>query len=170
MTTEYLLNREMEHVLAVLTPANALVMRVCLRTGLRVSDVLNLKAAQLKNRFWVTESKTGKKRMVGLPSDLIEAILSHSGRSVWAFPGSGRKNTPRTRQAVWKDVKRAQWAFRLPLNIGPHSARKVYAVELMKKYGDIARVQKALRHDRDSTTALYAMADRLLETKRKPNR
>jgi site-specific recombinase XerD len=71
----------------------------------------------------------------------------------------------RTRQSVWKDVKRASRAFRLPQNVGPHSARKYYAVELMKKYGDIARVKKVLCHRFESTTLLYAMADRLLEAK-----
>lgn len=47
MTTEYLLNREVGHVLAALTPANALVMRVCLHTGLRVGDVLALRTIDL---------------------------------------------------------------------------------------------------------------------------
>lgn len=43
MTTEYLLNEQMEHVLSALTPSNCLVMRVCLHTGLRVGDVLALR-------------------------------------------------------------------------------------------------------------------------------
>ena len=59
MTTEYLLNREVEHVLAALTPSNRLVVRVSLHTGLRVSDVLALRTEQLKPSFWVKESKTG---------------------------------------------------------------------------------------------------------------
>ena len=41
MTTEYLLNEQMEHVLSALTPSNRLVMRVCLHTGLRVGAVLD---------------------------------------------------------------------------------------------------------------------------------
>ena len=165
MKTEYLLNKELEHVLSALMPSNALAMRVSLRTGMRISDVLSLKRLQLKNRFWVTEAKTGKRRMVGLPSDLIEAILRASEGSEWCFPHRDKKSRHRTRQAVWRDVKRAAKAFRLPQNIGPHSARKFYAVELMNKYGDISRVRKALAHDRESTTMIYAMADRLLENK-----
>ncbi len=47
MTTEYLLNEQMEHVLSALTPSNRLVMRVCLHTGLRVGDVLALRTEQL---------------------------------------------------------------------------------------------------------------------------
>ena len=43
--------------------------------------------------------------------------------------------------------------------VAPHSMRKVYAVDLMRKYGDIAKVQKALAHDRIEVTMLYALAD-----------
>ena len=54
MTTEYLVWREMEHVLAALTPANRLVCRVCVATGLRVGDVVALRTAQLLPQFCST--------------------------------------------------------------------------------------------------------------------
>lgn len=163
MKTEYLLNREVDYVLAALTPSNRLVCQVCLHTGLRVSDVLRLKTEQLKPRFWVTEQKTGKRRMVGLPAPLLEAIRRQAG-TVWAFPGVNPLKH-RTRQAVWKDVKRASVAFRLPQNVGVHSFRKVYAVDLMQKYGDIERVRRSLNHGSQTTTMIYAMADGLLTAK-----
>ena len=62
MTTEYLLSEQMEHVLAALTPQNALIMRTLLHTGMRLSDVLALKTAQLRPSGWYTEGKTGKRR------------------------------------------------------------------------------------------------------------
>ncbi len=162
--TEYLLDREVEAVLRALTPSNALVCQVSLHTGLRIGDVLALRTEQIKPRFWVTESKTGKRRMVGLPEELRKQILLQAG-SVWAFPGrSGEK--PRTRQAVWKDVKRAAKAFRLPQNVAPHSFRKVYAVDLLEQYGDIKKVQRALNHGSETTTMIYAMAAELLKAKR----
>lgn len=164
MTTEYLLDREVSHVLAALMPQNRLIFRVILRTGARISDVLSLKTEQIKPSFWYTETKTGKRRRMGLGEDLCAEILAQAGE-VWAFP-SPRSSGHKTRQAVWADVKRAQKAFRLPQNIGTHSARKVYAVHLMKRYGDIAKVRKALNHSSDSTTAIYAIADMLLEAKR----
>lgn len=163
MKTEYLLNREVDYVLAALTPSNRLVCQVCLHTGLRVSDVLRLRTEQLRPRFWVTEQKTGKRRMVGLPAPLLEAIRRQAGE-VWAFPGVNPLKH-RTRQAVWKDVKRAAVAFRLPQNVGVHSFRKVYAVDLMQKYGDIERVRRALNHGSLTTTMIYAMADGLLTAK-----
>lgn len=161
--TEYLLNREVEHVLAALTPSNALVCRVCLHTGLRVGDVLSLKTEQIKPRSWVTEQKTKKRRLIGLPEELRDAILQQAGE-VWAFPGRG-KTGHRTRQAVWKDVKRAAKAFRINQNVAPHSFRKVYAVELYERYGDLKKVQHALNHGSETTTVIYACAAQLLRAK-----
>lgn len=186
--TEYLLNREVERVLAALTPVNALVMRVMLHTGLRVGDALNLKFP-LREQMWITEQKTGKRRHIGLPRPLIDEIgrqaryyiPQHLRRYInaepprgmaplWAFPSPRDFERHRTRQAVWKDVKRAARAFRLPANAGTHSARKIYAVGLLRKYGDLERVRRALNHSDDSVTAIYAMADRLLEARLEKSR
>lgn len=161
--TEYLLRREVGHVLAALTPRNRLIAQVCLHTGLRVGDVVSLKTSQIKRMFVVREAKTGKVRRVGLPDSLARQVLAQAGPE-WAFPGSG-KTGHQTRQAVWKDIKRAAKAFRLPQNVGPHSLRKVYAVELLAKYGDLQRVQRALNHSDQAVTLIYAMADRLLDAK-----
>lgn len=163
MTTEYLLNRELQHVLAALTPSNALVIKTILRTGLRVSDVLALKPQDLKPQMWVTEGKTRKRRQVGLGTELVAELRAQAGQH-WVFPGRDPKRH-RTRQAVWYDVKRASRAFRLPQNVGTHSVRKMYAVELLSRYGDVQRVQRALQHDRLTTTLVYAMADKLLQAK-----
>jgi site-specific recombinase XerD len=105
---------------------------------------------------------------VGLPEPLLTDIKNQAG-GVWAFE-SAKTGRPQTRQAVWKDVKRAARALRLPQNVGPHSARKVYAVELLSKYGDIARVKRALNHSSEAITLIYALADRQLESKIKRRR
>jgi site-specific recombinase XerD len=114
--------------------------------------------------MWVKESKTGKKKQVGLPGELLERVQAQAGE-VWAFPSRTDPSKHRCRQAVWADVKRAAKAFRLPQNVGTHSMRKVYAVELMAKYGDIEKVRRALNHDSETTTMIYAMADKLLEAR-----
>lgn len=156
MRTEALIERELDNVLAALTPANALVCQVSLHTGLRVSDVLNLRTAQLAPRFWITEQKTGKRKLVGLPAPLLAAIREQAGE-VWAFPGRD-PYSHRTRQAVWYDVKRAARAFRVPQNVGAHSFRKTYAADVMAEYGDLERVRKALNHSNDTVTMLYLIA------------
>lgn len=138
-------------------------MRTALQTGLRIGDVLELRPEQLKPHFWVTERKTGKRRQVGLPEPLLSDLKNAAGVR-WVFEGRSPDHH-RTRQAVWKDMKRAAKAFRLPVNAAPHSARKVYAVELMRKYGDIGRVRRALNHNSETVTMLYAMADRQREAR-----
>ena len=74
MKTEYILWKEVDLILAALTPENGLVMRVALHTGLRISDILSLRPEQLKPHFWVTEQKTGKRRQVGLPEPLLSDL------------------------------------------------------------------------------------------------
>ena len=65
MRTEYLIDKEVEQVLDLLTFENRLVMRVLLHTGLRIGDVLVWKPEQLRPNFWITEQKTGKRQWVG---------------------------------------------------------------------------------------------------------
>lgn len=168
MTTQYLFNKEVDHVLAALMPQNRLIIETVLQTGLRISDVLELRTCDLKNSMWVVEKKTGKKHRCGLTNDLLRRIRAQAG-PVWAFPGR-KAGSHKTRQAVWADVKRAAEAFRLPQNIATHSFRKVYAVELLAKYGDLLRVQRAMGHSAPSITVIYAMADRLLEAKEERRR
>lgn len=151
----------MEQVLGILTPANRLVMRVMLRTGLRVGDVLSFKTEEIGKQFWITEAKTGKRRRVNLPGDLLNDLRIQAGK-IWVFEHRTDARRHRTRQAVWTDVKRAARAYRLTENVGTHTARKIYAVDLLKKYGDIDRVRRALNHDDASVTTLYACADALV--------
>ena len=164
MKTAFLLDSQLDLILAALTEGNRLAAQVMLHTGLRVGDVVGLRADQISGRFSVREQKTGKSRRVSIPPWLVEAILAHSAGSEWAFPSPKDPSKHRTRQAVWSDIKRAQKAFRLPVNAGSHSLRKVYAVDLMRRYGDIRRVQRALNHDNETVTLLYAMADQLTKT------
>lgn len=168
MRTEYLLQREVDMVLSVLTDRNRLVMRTALATGLRIGDVLSLTPDKLKPHCWVREQKTGKPRQIGLPEPLLSDLRASAGEH-WVFPGRDPAKH-HTRQAVWADLKRAAKAYRLPQNIGPHSARKVYAVELLHKYGDIDRVRRALNHSSASVTLIYAMADQQLAAKNKRRR
>lgn len=40
-------------------------------------------------------------------------------------------------------------------------------MELMRKYGDLDRVRRALNHDNAGVTLIYAMADKLPERRRR---
>lgn len=162
MTSEFLGEAAVGHVLAALMPTNRLVCELCLETGLRLGDVLRLSCEQLRaGRFSVVEAKTGKCRDVVVSPSLAAAVLDQAGGEGLAFPGL-RAGSHRSRQAVYKDLKRAARAFRVPVNFTPHSLRKCYAVRLYREVGDLREVQKLLNHERIEVTLLYALADRLV--------
>lgn len=150
---------EILHVLAALKPENRLACEISLFTGLRINDVLNLKPSYLqKKRFTIREEKTGKTRTVYMPEDLRKRAIAISGQHfIFEHRLNGKKH--RTRQAVFKDLRRAAAAFRCKQHISPHSMRKVYAVEEFEKSGSIKRVQKLLNHSDEAVTYLYAMAN-----------
>lgn len=154
----------MRHVLAALMPPNRLALEISLATGLRIGDVLALRADDLRSsrRPTIRELKTGKTRRITLPVELYERCLGMAGK-IYVFEHRLDYTKHRTRQAVFKDMKRAAALFRIKENIAPHTARKVYAVEAYHRTGDLKRVQKLLNHSREAVTLLYCMADILTQ-------
>lgn len=161
MRAYYYPDEDINVVLRLLTYENMLVCAVSLETGLRVSDVLGIRAEQIKQKsFTVTERKTGKKRKVRLSPELLQALREITG-SVYVFEHRTDCNKTRTRQAVYTDLKRAQKALRLTGSLSPHSMRKNYAVALLRKTGDIQQVKKSLNHTHIEDTLLYALSDEI---------
>lgn len=159
MRTKAISDDDMEHVLRLLTYSNELVCRVCLAHGLRVGDVLSLKTRQIRQKkITLREQKTGKRRVVQISDKLRRQILAQSGE-IYAFPCRTDPERHRTRQAVWKDLKRAAAALRLDSGVGTHSMRKSAAVRKYRACGDIRQVQRLLNHSDELVTALYALAD-----------
>ena len=157
----------MAHILAALTYENRLAVTVSLVTGLRIGDVLNMRSRELlKDRFTITEEKTLKRRTVHLPAKLRDELLSISGK-IYVFENRYTALKHRTRQAVYKDIKRAAKAFRIKSNISCHTARKIYAVSEYKKDFSVARIKKLLNHSSEAVTMIYAIADELTERKKR---
>lgn len=164
MRTTYATRAQLGHVLAALMPENRLIMELCMATGLRVSDVLELRTADLRRRQTVRQRKTGKTRRVQWPVALYEQMELGAGR-LWVFESRTDPRRHRTRQAVWKDVKRAEGVFKRSgalsrrQNLGPHTARKFAAVEAYHK-GGLPAAQRLLSHSDPLVTRLYALADK----------
>ena len=161
-------NRDvMSHILAALTPENRLAIITSMVTGLRIGDVLCLRRSDIdKDRFTVTEEKTLKRRSIRLPARLRDELLLHCGK-IFVFPHRYSERKHRTRQAVYKDIRRAAKAFRVRLHVSPHSARKIYAVSEYKKDMNLKRVQRLLNHSNEAVTMIYALADELTARKNK---
>lgn len=155
--TSYLNPQLYNKLYAVMQYDNALALRTCLETGWRVDDVLHLKTSDLTGRtLRCVAQKTGKPDRKVISADLAKRLkqVANNGR---LFDGRFG-NKPRTRQTVWRDVKKAAKLLNLDGNIAPHSARKTYAVEDFKDNG-LAVTMRDLQHDRVSTTLIYAFAD-----------
>lgn len=160
MRTTYLNPTTYNRLYGIMQYPNVLALRVCLETGLRIDDVLKLRVTDLNKRtIRGVADKTDKTFKKVLSADLANRLREISG-SEFIFPHRLKRSEHRTRQAVWKDVKKAAKLLGLAGNIAPHSARKTYAVELFKESG-LPAVQKELQHDMASTTMIYAFADLL---------
>lgn len=167
MRSNWIPKGEMEHILSALRPENRLACEISLLTGLRINDVLALTPEKVKKqRFTLREEKTGKTKNIRLPKEILNRALACSGQHyVFEHRLDGRKH--RTRQAVFKDLKRVADVFNVKANVTPHSLRKIYAVEeFARSGGNLRKVQKLLNHENEAVTMLYALADQVGKNKR----
>ena len=171
MKSEWLKNEEMQHVLRLLMLENRIAIQASIATGLRISDILTLKTEALERasqrRITVKEQKTGKTRRVYFPKEVYDDLMAISGR-YFVFEHRTDPKKHRTRQTVWKDIRRAAVALRLHERVTPHTARKIYAVALYRRTGDIQKVAQAMKHTSQAVTMIYALADEM--TRRKPGK
>lgn len=161
-------------LLTALMPENRLALLVSEATGLRIGDVLKLRPEDIRTqRPFVHEQKTGKTRRVYFPTVLWKEMSSIAG-AFYVFEGRTDSRKHRTRQAVYKDLRRVAALYRIDgkkidAHLSPHSARKIFAVEVAKD-GGVAGVQKELKHVSEGVAMLYAMADVLTEREHKKKR
>jgi integrase len=152
-----------------MTYENVLALRVSLETGLRIDDVLSLRASQVVRRtICGTAEKTDKPYKKTISADLAKRLAALTpNKGGYIFPHRLDPMRHRTRQAVWVNMKKAAVLMGVKLNAAPHSARKTYAVEMFKDKG-LEQTRKELQHDRISTTMIYAFSDMLCDSQRKP--
>lgn len=173
MKSDYVDAKTMEHLLALLMPENRAAIECSMRYGMRIGDVLSLEREQVaKLNFSYKEQKSGKSRRIRMSKSFADQLLSLGDLSSrFVFPSRLDTLKHRSRQAVYKDIRRAAKAFRLPQHVSPHSARKLYAVNAYKRTGNMKQVQHLLNHSSEAVTMLYALADQItareLEKKKK---
>lgn len=151
----------MEHLLAAMMPSNALAVRISEDYGVRIGDVLRMTVEDVRRPVWsFKEEKTGKRRRVKLSELRKRQLLSIAGK-IYVFEHRLDHHKHRTRQAVYKDIKRAARFFKVPL-VSTHSARKIYSVEQYRKSGgNLKKVQRLLNHEDEAVTMLYALSDKM---------
>lgn len=170
MGNAYIDDKLLDEIERHMEPENALALRVARYTGLRISDVLSLRLAQVREALvtgsvTVIEQKSGKLREIALSPELISDLLWISRGAPdghYAFPHRLDPRRHRTRQAVWADMRRVMRRMGVePYKYSPHSARKAYAVDIYARTSDLEYVRKILNHDNIAVTAMYALSDRM---------
>ncbi|MGL1933479.1 MAG: tyrosine-type recombinase/integrase [Fibrobacterales bacterium] len=128
-------------------------------TGMRVSEVSNLKVADLdipQRTIHLKEAKGNKDRIVIIPESLIESIKSemrYSEPSTHLFRSErGGGLSTRTISAI---VKRAATKAKITKNVSPHTFRHSFATHLLEKGVDIRYIQKLMGHSNIQTTTRY---------------
>lgn len=158
MRSEYVKPEEWTAIMHHMGYENALAVRTSIETGLRIGDVLKMTPQDLDGvKITYQAQKTGKRGTAKISADLARRLKRISGRE-WVF--EGRTSGHRTRQAVYKDVKKAASQLGVEVNATPHSARKTSAVAMYSARG-LQGCRKQLQHDSDAVALLYAMADKV---------
>jgi len=153
-----------EEVLRLLEAAPSLTHQVIFSTmygtGLRVSEALHLRVADLDSQRMMIRIEQGKghrDRYVPLSPKLLELLRTYWRKlrpQPWLFPGQF-PNQPLRREAVSDAIARASERAGLKKHISPHSLRHAYAVHLLEAGTDIRKIQLLLGHRSLSTTARY---------------
>lgn len=161
MRSEYVSKNSVDKLLDYCTYRVSLIAKMALCSGLRISDILNIKTKDFSQKMEITEQKTGKIKVVELPRELYKKINNFKGKKyVFQSPRNWKK--PLTRQAVYIALFRAKKHFKKLKNkvVSPHSLRKIYAVEKLKNGASVAEIQKELNHTYKFVTLLYALSNK----------
>lgn len=148
-------NRNADKIRSYLSEQDKLIFDFSIATGLRISDVLNLKANRIDKVINIRERKTRKLRVIDVPDELYARIkhLKTNNAHVYAFCSPRDTYKPLHRSTFNLHLAKACKA--IGVNCSPHSTRKLYAMNLFKKSEDIFAVQKALNHKYITTTCGY---------------
>lgn len=147
-----------------LNSRDRLILNIGLCTGLRITDILYFKRAEVfRGTFTIIERKTGKKKKIVLPPEIVQQAkeydkIHHIKRKKFLFisPTTGK---PYTRQAIFYHFDKLN-KYLSNTRITPHSMRQTYAKDIYKKTQSIEKVRKALNHSTESITKVYLKPNR----------
>jgi integrase/recombinase XerD len=141
------------------------MIEVLYATGLRVSELVGLRLAQVNLRQGVVRvmGKGNKERLVPLGEEAVYWLekyqrearinLFKAEANDVMFPSSRGKLM--TRQTFWHAIKRHSLVAGIQKNLSPHVLRHAFATHLLNHGADLRVVQMLLGHSDISTTQIY---------------
>ena len=139
-------------------------------TGLRRSELLQLKVADIDSQRMVIRVERGKGghgREVPLSPALLTALRDYyrwMRPQTYLFPGTEhgwRADRPLTSKCIWDAVRIAAKAAGIDRRVSPHTLRHSYATHLLEAGADLRTIQVLLGHaDRTHTTVYLHLSHR----------
>ncbi len=135
-----------------------LMVMVLYSSGLRVSELVNLKIGDLEidqKIGWVRSGKGAKDRMFIISEKIVNRLKSYTkgrGKDEYVFAGhNGRLTTRSVQKAIASTAKRAG----IDKRVTPHVLRHTFATHMLESGVDLRKIQMLLGHSQLSTTQLY---------------
>ena len=135
-----------------------LILKLLYGTGLRVSEIINLKKQDInfeENLIKINLGKGKKDRFVKLPFSIKEDLENYSklNNSKILFPSNrGGKLTIKTIQKI---VSNSAKKSGIKKRVYPHLLRHSFATHLLEQGTDLKIIQKLLGHSSIKTTQIY---------------
>ena len=136
------------------------ILTTCYGAGLRISEAVRLKPADIDSPRMVIRVEQGKgrkDRYVMLSPKLLESLRNWwrvAKPKEWLFPGD-IAGTHISKDAVEQACQKAHKRCRIPKPVTPHSLRHAFAVHLLESGTDVRTIQLLLGHRSLATTARY---------------
>lgn len=135
------------------------VVLVLARSGVRVSELINIKTEDVYDQSVLVRRGKGKKnRITFLSDDALEAVRDYHATLGFdpTYLICGRDNTQLSRQYIWKVIKRIAKRAGIKKEIKPHTMRHTCGTWLLMNGMSIQDVQQILGHANIQTTLIYA--------------
>ena len=134
-----------------------LIIQVGYSSGLRVSEIINLKWEDIdfdRNLIHLKKAKGKKDRIVMLSQKVKEGLLNLSGsRQGYVFLTN--RDGKYTDRAIQKIIENAAMKAGIRKSIKPHTLRHSFATHLLENGTDIRYIRDLLGHSDISTTLIY---------------
>lgn len=138
-------------------PKHRLIVKIIYSSGLRVSELINLKRVNIdsdKNLVHVVQSKGKKDRMTILSEkvkkDLFDYLCKTKFKTEYLFEGRDGKYSVKAVQKILEKASKV-----INKKVTPHMLRHSFATHLLEAGTDIRYIQKLLGHSKLETTSIY---------------
>lgn len=138
------------------------ILELLYSSGLRVSELCQLKITDVDDEFVKVTGKGSKERIVPVGKAAISAIddylarfRDHVGGERESMLFTSSKGKPLTRLEVWKRIKAYSKEAGIGKNISPHTFRHSFATHLLDRGADLRIIQELLGHASISSTDRY---------------